>query len=96
MAASLHVEKCADNSAFQSYFFEGMMVNEFEKRTYSCGSDCRCMYSTELESECRISGLGVLKQYGFKTGRTGEWVGILLAIVLVYRLLGLGAMMWKK
>jgi len=42
------------------------------------------MYQTELASECKISGLGVLEQFGYKTGLTGEWIGILLAIVLAY------------
>jgi hypothetical protein len=73
-----------------------MMVNEFAERTYDCDSGCHCMYQTDLASECKISGLGVLEQYGYKTGRTGEWVGILLGIVLGYRLLGLGAMMLRK
>jgi hypothetical protein len=73
-----------------------MMVNEFAGRTYDCDPGCHCMYQTDLASECKISGLGVLEQYGYKTGRTGEWVGILLAIVLGYRLLGLGAMMLRK
>lgn len=72
------------------------MVNEFKDRTYSCGAGCQCMYQTELASECRISGLGVLDQYGYKTGRNGEWVGILLGIVLGYRLLGLVAMTLRK
>lgn len=46
------------------------------------------MYQTELAPQCRIAGQGVLDTYGYKTGKTGEWVGILLAIVLGYRLLG--------
>jgi hypothetical protein len=73
-----------------------MMVNEFAERTYSCGSDCQCMYKTDLAPQCRISGLGVLEQYGYKTGRTAEWVGTLLAIVLGYRLLGWGVMVLRK
>jgi len=73
-----------------------MMVNEFAERTYSCGNDCQCMYQTDLAPECRISGLGVLEQYGYKTGRTAECVGILLAIVLGYRLLGWGVMALRK
>ncbi|KAH9219946.1 P-loop containing nucleoside triphosphate hydrolase protein [Leptodontidium sp. 2 PMI_412] len=81
---------------YQSYVFQGMMVNEFADRTYSCGEGCHCMYQTELASECRISGIGVLDEYGYKTGRTGEWVGILLAIVAGYRLLGLLAMFIRK
>ncbi|KAK0650652.1 ABC transporter G family member 22 [Lasiodiplodia hormozganensis] len=31
----------AHYSDYQSYVFQGMMVNEFEHRTYSCGQDCR-------------------------------------------------------
>lgn len=64
------------------------MVNEFKDRTYGCGDSCQCMYQSELAPQCRISGMAVLDQYGYKTGKTGEWVGILLAIVLGYRLLG--------
>ncbi|KAL8946809.1 MAG: hypothetical protein Q9222_006847, partial [Ikaeria aurantiellina] len=72
----------------QSYVFQGMMVNEFAHRTYSCGDGCHCMYQTELASQCKIDGKGVLAQYGYHEDKTGEWVGILIAIIVVYRLLG--------
>lgn len=81
---------------YQAYVFQGMMVNEFSERTYSCDNTCHCMILTDLAPVCRISGLGVLEQYGYKTRRTGEWVGILLAIVLGYRLLGWAAMVLRK
>lgn len=81
---------------YQSYVFQGMMVNEFAHRTYACGSDCQCMYPSELASQCRIDGMAVLDQYGYKTGHTGEWVGILLGIVLGYRLLGWVALVLRK
>ena len=64
------------------------MVNEFAHRTYSCGDGCACMYKTDLAQDCMISGQGVLDTFGYKSGKTGEWVGILLGIVLGYRLLG--------
>lgn len=78
---------------YQSYVFQGMMVNEFAARTYSCppnksGDGCTCMYETELASQCLIDGRGVLEQYGYKTGETGKWVGILIGIIAAYRLLG--------
>lgn len=72
------------------------MVNEFEQRNYTCDTGCHCMYQTDLAPECRISGLGILDQYGYKTGRTAEWVGILLGIVVGYRLLGLLAMFVRR
>jgi len=63
-------------------------VNEFSKRTYSCGPGCQCMYQSELASQCMIAGTGVLDVYGYKLGRTGKWVGILIAITAVFRVLG--------
>ena len=65
-----------------------MMVNEFSERNYSCGADCRCMWSTDLEDQCLIRGTGVLESYGYSTGQTGKWVGILLGIIAGYRVLG--------
>lgn len=73
-----------------------MMVNEFSERTYTCGPGCSCMYQTELASKCMIAGQGVLDTYGYKTGNTGKWVGILLAIVLGYRLLAWLVLVLKK
>lgn len=84
---------------YQGYVFQGMMVNEFAERTYSCAqgpSGCECMYQSELAGQCLIPGQAVLDTYDYKTGRTGEWVGILLAIVLGYRLLGWVALWAKK
>ncbi|PYH36070.1 putative ABC transporter [Aspergillus neoniger CBS 115656] len=71
---------------YQAYVFQGMMVNEFQHRIYSCGDSCQCMYQTDLASECKIRGTGVLQEYGYATGRTGKWVGILVGIIAVYRL----------
>jgi hypothetical protein len=80
----------------KAYVFQGMMVNEFAERTYSCGSGCNCMFQTHKVDQCSFSGLAVLDQYGYKTGRTGEWASILLAIVLGYRLLGWAALWARK
>ncbi|KAJ5486714.1 hypothetical protein N7530_001014 [Penicillium desertorum] len=73
---------------YQAYVFQGMMVNEFSQRNYSCGADCRCMWATDLEDQCLIRGTGVLESYGYATARTAKWVGILLGIIAGYRVLG--------
>ncbi|KAL4803434.1 P-loop containing nucleoside triphosphate hydrolase protein [Aspergillus unguis] len=79
---------------YQAYVFQGMMVNEFKNRIYSCGpsagssAGCNCMYITDLAPQCQIRGTGVLESYGYATGRTGKWVGILVGIIAVYRFLG--------
>jgi len=46
------------------------------------------MYKTELASECKIAGRGVLDQYGYHTGLKGTWVGIMIGIIFGYRILG--------
>ena len=72
------------------------MVNEFSQRSYACGAGCVCMYQTDMAAHCRISGQGVLDTYGYKPGKNGEWVGILLAIVLGYRLLAWVVLIMRK
>lgn len=81
---------------YQSYVFQGMMVNEFQHRTYGCGDGCHCIYQSDLASQCKIEGKAVLDAYGYKTGETGKWVGILLGIVLGYRLLGWVALCLRR
>ncbi|KAJ5102563.1 hypothetical protein N7532_003092 [Penicillium argentinense] len=81
---------------YQAYVFQGMMVNEFSQRNYSCGTGCHCMYTTDLADQCQIRGTGVLETYGYATGRTGKWVGILVGIIAVYRLFGWIALHLRK
>jgi len=73
-----------------------MMVNEFSNRIYDCGSDCKCMYQTELAPQCQIDGQGVLDQYNYSAGLTGTWVGIMLAIIAGYRILGWLVLILRK
>lgn len=70
---------------YQKYIFEGMMVNEFSERVFSCGSDCRCIYDSPLADQCQIPGQAVLDLYGYAPGRLGRNVGITIAITFGYR-----------
>ncbi|KAL3463922.1 P-loop containing nucleoside triphosphate hydrolase protein [Aspergillus heterothallicus] len=81
---------------YQAYVFQGMMVNEFAERIYDCDSACNCMYQTDLVDQCQIRGTGVLHAYGYATGRTGKWVGILIGIIAVYRLFGYFALVLRR
>lgn len=81
---------------YQKYVFEGMMVNEFADRTYSCGSGCKCMYDSPLASECKIAGQAVLDQYGYSTGKMGQNVGIMIAIIAGYRIASWIVLMLRK
>jgi len=85
---------------YQAYVFRGMMVNEFGKRSYACerleGGGCQCMYPSALQDQCLVDGKAVLAVYGFGTGHTGKYVGYLLVIVVVYRLLGWAVLYLRK
>lgn len=71
---------------YQKYVFEGMMINEFADRNYSCGKGCQCMYQSPLADQCQIAGQAVLDQYGYETGHMGRNVGIMVSIIFGYRL----------
>lgn len=74
-----------------------MMINEFKDRIYSCGPGCQCMYQTDLAPQCQIRGTGVLAAFGYDANSsTGKWVGIMISIIAVYRLLGWLALSLRK
>lgn len=81
---------------YQKYVFEGMMVNEFKDRTYGCGESCQCMYQTELADQCLIAGEGVLAQYGYQPANMGRNVGIMVGIILGYRVAAWLVLMLKR
>jgi hypothetical protein len=80
----------------RAWVFQGMMVNEFAGGVYECAAGCQCMYSTPLAGTCQSAGEGVLSTYGYADERMGKGVGILIAIVVVYRLLGWVALSLRK
>jgi ABC-type multidrug transport system ATPase subunit len=70
---------------YQGYVFQGMMVTQFDGETYGCGAGCYCRYPS-LPDQCHIAGDTVLDQFGVKTADQGRNVGIVVAIILGYRL----------
>jgi ABC-type multidrug transport system permease subunit len=79
---------------YQTYVFQGMMVNEFETRTYECQDarlgpgQCHCMFPSALQDQCLIPGTAVLQQYGYETGLQAQWLGIMVVIIFGYRIAG--------
>jgi ABC-type multidrug transport system permease subunit len=85
---------------YQAYVFQGMMVNEFRDRTFDCAKDevgqaCHCMFASALQDQCQIEGKAVLKEYGYAIDLQGQWIGIMVAIIVVYRVLG-WVVCWMK
>ncbi|TFA99935.1 ABC transporter G family member 15 [Trichoderma ghanense] len=85
---------------YQAYVFQGMMVNEFGRRKYSCDEisdgQYQCNYPSDLNSIGKIRGTDVLRQFSIKTGEEGTWIGILIGIVAGYRLLAYIVLVLRK
>lgn len=77
---------------YQRYVFQGMMFNQFSDTIYTCGSECQCMYSSDLQLQCRIEGAAVLSSLGYSTSNVGFWVGMILVITFFMRLLTYGVL----
>lgn len=79
-----------------------MLVNEFSQRTYICApsptaaNGCSCSYDSELASQCLIDGKAVLSFYEYSTGELGKTIGIMIAIIAVYRALALVVLHLKR
>ncbi|KAK5425418.1 hypothetical protein LTR34_011123 [Exophiala xenobiotica] len=85
---------------YQAYVFQGMMVNEFKHRTYSCEQNpdgtFYCSYKSSLNSEGKIEGTAVLQAFNIASDKMGEWIGIMIAIITGYRVLGYIVLQLRK
>ncbi|ETI28237.1 hypothetical protein G647_00686 [Cladophialophora carrionii CBS 160.54] len=88
---------------YQAYVFQGMMVNQFRSTIWDCATssetnEYQCMYPSDLQAQGKIRGSAVLRAYKFSWSddKVGEWIGIMFAIILVYRILGYLVLMMKK
>ena len=76
---------------YQSYVFQGMMVNEFANRNYTCAVSangaCECLYKSELSELCLLPGTAVLQQYGISLNSSARNVGALIGIIAGIRVL---------
>lgn len=78
-----------------------MMVNQFKKTVYDCDvsgqSGYYCMYKSDLEDQGKIRGTAILEayKYPYEDGKIWEWFGIMLGIIVGYRLLGFLAL-WVR
>lgn len=85
---------------YQAYVFQGMLVNEFEHRVFDCAgsaeSGYQCMYQSDLASVGKIRGTAILDAFNYHTGLQGEWIGIMIGIIVGYRVLGYLVLVLKK
>ncbi|KAK3646592.1 hypothetical protein LTR56_000496 [Elasticomyces elasticus] len=85
---------------YQAYVFQGMMVNEFRHRVYSCAKPepgvFQCMYPGDLVSVGKIRGEDVLRAFDIGTMGTSHWLAYTVVIIVGYRLLALIVLLLRK
>lgn len=77
---------------YQAYVFQGMMVNEFERRMYSCaastddGGRCSCVYENPSAGECSVSGRHILQLYNIGPDGFAQRLASILGMIAVLRM----------
>ncbi|KPV74540.1 uncharacterized protein RHOBADRAFT_37583 [Rhodotorula graminis WP1] len=88
---------------YQTFSFDLLVRNDFSGRVLPCGVDaagaCLCPIESSLlatTGECAISGHDVLQDLDIAGVSDGLYVGILVIIIIVFRLLMWGMLVWRK
>lgn len=83
---------------FQTFAFDILVKNDLVGEVFKCNSaflpsgDCNCVYpasakTIELYGQCRVSGQDVIDYLEFGGISVGGYAGILVAIIVLYRVL---------
>lgn len=78
-----------------------MMVNQFKDTIYDCDrvndGGYYCMYPSDLQNQGKTRGTAVLDayNYSYEDGKMWEWLGIMLGIIVGYRILGYVALWFR-
>ena len=84
---------------YQAYVFQGMMVNELKSRVFTCGQvngRLQCNYASDLNAEGKIDGPAILQSLSIPLGQEKRWIGYLIAIILVHRILAYIVLVFKR
>jgi len=81
---------------------QGLIINQFKNTVYDCDADGHggysCMYPSDLQSEGKIRGTAVVEayKYGYGDGENGKLIGIMIGIVVAYRLFSYVVLVLQK
>ena len=60
------------------------------------GSGCSCAHGSDQPDQCKIDGRAVLEYHNHATNRLETYIGIIIGIIAVCRLLGYLALHFRK
>jgi hypothetical protein len=92
---------------FQKYAFEILVKNDLVGEVFKCDSatlpdgGCMCVYPASAATiakygECVVSGQDVIDYLDFGNINVGAWVGILVGIIVLYRVVMYGILTIRR
>ncbi|KAF9269354.1 P-loop containing nucleoside triphosphate hydrolase protein [Marasmius fiardii PR-910] len=72
---------------YQRYAFDLLSNSDLRGMTFKCSNGCECAYPSSTASLCTVSGDDVLRYLEIRDITYGKWIGIMVGINLVYRIL---------
>jgi len=85
---------------FQTFAFQLLVRNDVKGLVFQCPSangSCLCPFESSLiPSQCALAGDDIVKNLGYEGANDGLYVGILLIIIIFYRLLTWGVLILRK
>lgn len=74
--------------AYHKYGFEGMLKNDVDDLSFDCSNTgvCMCFFKRADEGVCGMTGMDVLREFGYEDVNLGLWIGILAAMFIVYKI----------
>ncbi len=77
-----------------------MLVNQFQSLVFNCAGNAQigyqCMYASDLAPAGKIRGAAILEAFNYHTGLESQWVGIMIEIIMGYRVVGYLVLVIKK
>ncbi|EST05077.1 ABC-2 type transporter [Kalmanozyma brasiliensis GHG001] len=87
---------------YETYAFDLLVQNDMLGTVFACqgsvvGGDCNCAYPSSLIKQgiCAVSGEDVMHAIGIPTNTMGLYAGLLVVIMVVYRVGFYGVLKWQ-
>lgn len=86
---------------YQAWVTQALILNQFKDTVYDCatkpGGGYSCMYPSALESQGKIQGAVVIEAYSYNVNfGNGKLIGIMIGIIVAYRIFGYLALVVRK
>ncbi|KAG7094840.1 hypothetical protein E1B28_005649 [Marasmius oreades] len=72
---------------YQRYAFDLLSNSDLRGLVFQCSNACQCAYPSSTPATCTVSGDDVLEYLEIRDIKYGKWIGVMVGINVVYRIL---------